>query len=233
MSRQKSQTIGVLGRAPARTTKSPDDPSPAPTPTPVPPPKDEGGSVRRWVHGALFDNLALKFLSIVLAVTVFLLVNTDRDSEITVRVGVSYTLPDDKVLTATDRTDAVQVIVRGPWRRLHLVDDQHPIPPIDLDLRHASAGELVLTPELVHVPAGLEVASISPRSVHVSFDNRVEKIVEIAPQVGGHVKHGYVVSSIKVKPAAIKVRGAEGLIRDAGRDPHPRDQRRRPRGQLR
>ena len=39
--------------------------------------------VRRWIHGALFDNLGLKFLSMVLAVTVFLLVNTDKDREIT------------------------------------------------------------------------------------------------------------------------------------------------------
>jgi len=54
----------------------------------------------------MFDNVGLKFLSMVLAVTVFLLVNTDKDREITARVGVSYTMPEDKVLIS-DRVEEV------------------------------------------------------------------------------------------------------------------------------
>ena len=79
--RQRSETIGSLGprarRAPSRRARH------SPPPPPVEPPP-ERGAIRRWLHGALFDNLGLKFLSMVLAVTVFLLVNTDKDREITV-----------------------------------------------------------------------------------------------------------------------------------------------------
>src|SRR5262249_46258741 len=64
-------------------------------PTSLPP--VDTSPVRRWIRGALFDNLGLKFLSMVLAITVFLLVNTGKDRQISARVGVSYMLPDDKV----------------------------------------------------------------------------------------------------------------------------------------
>lgn len=202
--RPKQETLGSLGRAPARTTKLP------PRPTPPEDPPAEKGAIRRWIHGALFDNVGLKFLSMVLAITVFLLVNTDRDREITARVGVAYTLPDDKVLVS-ERQDEVRVTVKGPWQRLRKFDERE-VDRINLDLRKAPSGDITLTPDMIKVPSGLTVVSINPRTIHVAFDRRVEKIVEVAAQASGRPQHGYVVSEIKPAPATIKVRGAEGTL---------------------
>lgn len=203
--RPRSQTIGTLGRAPARaTTPIPIDPLPPPPPLP------ERGAIRRWLHGAIADNLGLKFLSMVLAVTVFLLVNTDRDREIAARVGVSYMLPEDKVLVSK-RLDEVRITVKGSWRRLRKFDERE-VDRINLDLRRASSGETSITTEMVHLPSGLTVTSINPRSVHVAFDRRVEKIVEVSPVVTGRPQHGYVVAEAKPAPATVKLRGAEGTL---------------------
>jgi YbbR domain-containing protein len=62
------------------------------------------------------------------------------------------------------------------------------------------------------LPAGLTVATISPRTVHVAYDRRVEKVVEVTPIVAGHPQHGYLVTEVKAIPATIKVRGAEGTL---------------------
>jgi hypothetical protein len=200
VTRRKNETIGALGRSPARSSLSP-----PPVPDPPPP---ERGAIRRWIHGALFDNLGLKFLSMVLAVTVFLLVNTDRDRETSERVGVLYQLPDDKVLVS-DRLDEVHVTVKGPSRRFRRFDG---IPPITLDLRKAPSGEVPITPDMIHLPPGLQVSSISPRMVRVAFDKRVEKVVKITPTVTGRPRHGYVVDDVKVEPDTIKVQGAESVL---------------------
>jgi len=205
VTRQKSETLGSLGRSPARTSRIPIGPS---LPPPVEPP--ERGTIRRWVHGALFDNVGLKFLSLVLAVTVFLLVNTDKDREITARVGVSYMLPDDKVLVS-ERLDEVRVTLKGPWQRLRKFDERE-VDRINLDLRRAPSGDVVITPDMIHLPSGLQVTSISPRTVHVVFDRRVEKLVEVAAQVSGRPEHGFVISEVKPVPATIKVRGAESTL---------------------
>jgi YbbR domain-containing protein len=203
MTRRKHETIGALGRAPARQSLSS-----LPLPPPPPEPPVERGAIRRWIHGALFDNLGLKFLSMVLAVTVFLLVNTDRDREASKQVGVLYSLPDDKVLVS-DRLDEVHVTVKGPSRRFRRLDS---IPPITLDLRKAPNGEVPITADMFHLPPGLQITSISPSMVRVAFDKRVEKEVKISPNVTGRPQHGYVVDDIKVTPATIKIRGAASVL---------------------
>ncbi|MBC7978393.1 MAG: hypothetical protein H7138_25695, partial [Myxococcales bacterium] len=175
---------------------------------PEPPP--ERGALRRWIHGALFENTGLKFLSLVLAATVFLLVNTDKDREITARVGVSYMLPEDKVLVS-ERVDEVRITVKGAWRRLRKFDERE-IERINLDLRRASSGEFAISSDMLHLPSGVSVTSISPRFVHVAFDKRADKIVEITASVAGRPQHGYVVAEVKPVPATVNLRGAEGML---------------------
>lgn len=202
MPRPRSQTIGTLGRTPARPSKQ----QPAVTP---PPP--ERGTVRRWIHGALFDNLLLKFLSLVLAVTVFLLVNTDKDNDITVRAPLKYEYPANKVLVS-EEVPEVRVTIKGPWRRLKEFDERA-LGAIRLDLSNAPTGEVPITPNMVtNLPPGLVVKDISPRSVRVAFDRRVEKLVEVIPITTGRPQHGYVLAEIKSVPATVKVRGGERLL---------------------
>lgn len=199
--RSRSQTIGTLGRAPARSVK-PD--------LPPPPPPSDKGAVRRWLHGAFAENLGLKFLSMVLAVTVFLLVNDDKAREITVRVPVAYSLPEDRVLVS-ERVEEVKVTIRGPWRRLRKFDEKD-LGRISIDLRGAQNGEIAITPDMITAPAGVTIASISPRSMRVSFDKRSEKLVEVQPSIAGRPQHGFIALEIKATPPTVKVRGADKLL---------------------
>lgn len=212
--RARSETIGPLGRSPARQPRPsslPPPPEPrGPAPGSVPPADASKGAVGRWLRGAFLDNLGLKFLSMVLAVTVFLLVNDDKDREITVRVPVAYSLPDDKVLVS-ERLDEVRVTIKGPWRRLRKFDERE-LGRISLDLRNAPTGEISITPDLVNAPSGVTIAAISPRTMRVTFDKRAEKLVEVIPAVAGRAQHGYMLLEIKSEPATAKVRGAEKLL---------------------
>ena len=204
--RTRSQTLGALTRTPARVPR----PQPVPPPAPAPPPPPERGALRRWLRGAMFDNLGLKFLSMVLAVTVFLLVNTDKDREITVRVGVSYTLPADKVLVS-ERIEEVQVTLKGSWRRLRKLDPRE-VDRVNLDLRHASSGEFTISNDMIHLPSGVSVASVNPRSVHVAFDKLLEKVVEVSVTVTGRPQHGYMFQEVKPVPATVKLRGGVSTV---------------------
>lgn len=206
--RQRSQTIGTLGRSPARQSQEIKPLKPPLGPQEPPPP--EKGQIRRWLRGAFLDNVGLKFLSIVLAITVFLLVNDDKDREITVRVGVLYVLPEDKVLVS-ERLDDVRVTLRGPWRRLRNFDERE-LSRISLDLRNTPTGEIAFTSDMIQAPSGLTIAQISPRSMRVAFDKRTEKTVDVSPIVAGRPQHGYVVLEIKASPASVRVRGAESLL---------------------
>jgi YbbR domain-containing protein len=205
--RQRSQTIGTLGRSPARQSRAPSVQPPPRSPEPPPP---ERGTIRRWLHGAFAENLGLKFLSIVLAITVFLLVNDDKAREITVRVPVAYSLPDDRVLVS-ERVEEVKVTITGPWRRLRKFDERE-LGRISIDLRNAPSGEIAITPDMLTAPSGVTISAVSPRSMRVAFDKRTEKLVEVQPAVAGRPQHGYLVHEIKPTPATVKVRGGERLI---------------------
>lgn len=203
--RPRSQTISTLGRTPSRKSRQ----QPIAMPPREPPP--EPGAIRRWIRGALFDNVGLKFLSMVLAVTVFLLVNTDTEREIAVRVGVVFDYPADKVLVS-EPLDEVRVTIKGPWRRLREFDERE-LGRIRLDLRNAPSGEVAITKDLINnLPSGLSVTSISPRTVRVAFDRKVEKLVEVQPHVVDRPQHGYVVAEVKAVPPTAKVRGGERLL---------------------
>ncbi|MEO8700693.1 MAG: CdaR family protein [Kofleriaceae bacterium] len=207
--RQRSQTIGPLGRSPARSSQNVPV---VPTPTPSGgKPVIDGGVVKRWLHGALFENTGLKFLSLVLAVTVFLLINTDKDREITVRVGVRYDFPADKVLTSEQLKD-VAVTIKGPYRRLRQFDERE-LNRIALDLHNATNTVIPFTPEMItNLPPGLSVTSISPPAVQVSFDKKIEKLVEVTPKLTGRPLHGYIVSEVKATPATVTIQSDERLL---------------------
>lgn len=206
MPRNRTQAIGALGKGAARPSKQ--QPAASPPPSSQLP---DGSTVRRWIRGALFDNLLLKFLSMVLAVTVFLLVNTDKDNDITVRAPLKYEYPADKVLVSEEIPE-VRVTIKGPWRRLKEFDERA-LGEIRLDLSNAPTGEVPITFDMVtNLPPGLAVKDISPRSVRVAFDRRVEKLVEVVPITTGRPQHGYVLAEIKSVPATVKVRGGERLL---------------------
>ena len=105
----------------------------------------------------------------------------------------------------------MRVSIKGSWRRLRKFDERE-IDRINLDLRRASSGEVALISDMIHLPSGVSVTSINPRSVHIAFDKRVDKVVEVSPQVAGHPQHGYFVAEIKAVPATVKLRGGEGML---------------------
>ncbi len=169
--------------------------------------------VRGWVRGALFDNLALKFVALVLALTLFLLINRDENRDIPARVHVAYQLPDDKVLV-TERVDEVRVIIRGPWRRIKRFDERE-IDRIDIDLTRVQNGEVVITPDMIDLPRGLELVSIEPKVIRVAFEDLQVSRIEIAPSFGGRPLHGWLAdeAAARVTPATVVVRGAAGVVR--------------------
>ncbi len=182
-----------------------------PNDLPAPPPP-RGERARAWLRGALFDNLGLKFVSLVLALTVFILVNTGQEREIVARVGVSYTLPDDKVLVS-ERVDAVRITVRGPWNRIRHFDERE-LDRINLDLTHTQSGEVAITPDMIKLPDGLRLTSISPRVVRVAFERVKTKSVPIEPVYAGRPMHGFRVDETETKKDLVPVtaRGPEGVI---------------------
>ncbi len=178
MVRPKPETLGSLGRAPARTSRIPITPLP-PSEPPTRARPDPALGPRRVVRQRRAQVPVTRARGDACSCSS----TRTRTARSRLRVGVSYTLPDDKVLVS-ERLDEVRVTIKGPWQRLRKFDERE-VDRINLDLRHAPTGDLAITPDMIHLPSGLQVTSISPHTVHVAFDRRVEKVVEVVPAVSG------------------------------------------------
>jgi YbbR-like protein len=206
-SSDKMASAGAGSRGPSSSGSMP---MPRPRGGMAPPPEPLGRRLLEGLREAAVTNLGLKLLSLILSLTVFLLVNSDRDREITLHVGVSYTLPEDKVLVS-ERLPEMRVTVRGPWRQLRRFDERE-LDRVNLDLTRVSGGEVPITNDMVRVPSGITVVSISPRSFRVAFEKRVDKTVAVTVPTSGRPLHGFVVTSVVVTPATVAARGAQGVI---------------------
>lgn len=183
---------------------------PAVRPDVEPPPRR---GLARWLRDALTAHVGLKVLALLLTLTVLLLVGaSDEEREISVRVGVAYVLPEGKVLVS-ERVDEVRVQIKGPWRRIKRFDERE-LDQITLDVSKVRGGEVEIRPGLVNVPEGLQVTAITPSTVRVAFEDKIEKEVEVLPVIVGRPAHGYAVvgGAVHADPARVVVRGPRGLV---------------------
>jgi YbbR domain-containing protein len=171
------------------------------------------GGVGGWLRDAVTAHIGLKVLALVLTLTVLLLVvSSDEEREITVDVGVTLVLPQGKVLVS-EPIEEVRVQIKGPWRRIKRFDERE-LDQITLDVSQLRGGEVEIRRNLVKVPDGLTVMSITPSSVRVAFEDMVEKEVEVLPVIAGRPAHGYAVvaGGVVTDPAKVVVRGPRGLV---------------------
>ncbi|RMH40496.1 MAG: hypothetical protein D6689_13690 [Deltaproteobacteria bacterium] len=149
------------------------------------------------MRGALLENLGLKFIAFVLALTVFILVHSDEDAVAGAYVAISYTLPEDQVLVS-DRLDQVRITVKGSWRRIKRFDERE-LEPVRIDLRRFKNGDLIFRSDMFRLPPGLTIVSIDPPTMPVRFEPRTTKRVPIAVATRGDPARGYGVARLEAR----------------------------------
>lgn len=166
--------------------------------------------VGRFVRGAVLENASLKFVALVLSITIFVMVNTEKDAVISIDVEIAYTMPEDRVLIS-DPVDKLRVSVTGSWRRVRRFDERE-LDPVRIDLTNMPSGEFVFQKEMIRLPRGLRVRSISPLSMRLLFDKRVAKEVRVRVTTIGTPQRGYKMSARSFRPEKVIIRGPAGEL---------------------
>jgi len=157
---------------------------------------------------ALVENAALKAVAMVLAITLFVLVRGDRETERSVRVDVAYVPAKDRELVS-EVPKSVDVWVRGPWTRIKRLDPAA-VDAIVVDLSKLEEGEYTFSESMIRLPAGLQVASIRPPKFAVQFEQ--QKRVPVVPETTGAPAEGFSVAAIQAQPPAVIVRGSRRAV---------------------
>ncbi len=164
--------------------------------------------------GALFENSALKVVSVVLAVLLWFVIAGEKTSEMGLAAPVELqNFPRDLEVTG-DPVNSVEVRLRASPGVIHRLN------PGDVsaivDLRGMAEGEHIvhLTPESIRVPFGVKVVKISPAILTLNLEHTLQKTVTIHPRLLGRPAPGYEVAEIEAEPREVRISGPKSRVAD-------------------
>jgi YbbR domain-containing protein len=162
------------------------------------------GFLRRWV----LHNFWLKVLSLLMATGLWLAISPDQEpAEVAVRVPIEFQHVPPQLEISSVAIPEAQIRVRGPERLIRQLGsaDIH----AELELGDAKPGERTfdLTSQQIRHQRDLTVVQVVPGQVHLSFDTRLTRDVEIRPRVTGNFVAGEQIARVVVDPERITITG--------------------------
>jgi YbbR domain-containing protein len=156
----------------------------------------------------LLHNFGLKVLSLGLAAGIWFLISPEEQpAEVAVRAPVVFDHVPAHLEISNELIPEAQIRVRGPER---VIRDLQPTEVhAEIDLSDVKAGERTfdLTSHEVRHPSDVGVVQVLPSQLHLSFDTRLTREVEIRPRVTGIFANGEQIAKVVADPARITVTG--------------------------
>jgi YbbR domain-containing protein len=172
---------------------------------------------RRYSPAVLRDrfqqNLALRIISLLLAVGLWIFVNAGQHSSVEpFNIPVSYRgLPPGFVIT-NQHPDFVKIQISGPQTLLSLVDPSRLILRLDLSGVGVGQASFKIGLDSFNVPRGTAVTSISPSQIVLDVDKIVVRYLPVHPVTIGAPADGYRIGSIEIAPPRVQVRAPSRQI---------------------
>lgn len=157
------------------------------------------------------DLWVLRFIALMISILLWMTVLGGKRVEITKTVNLDYRLGKDLVI-ANKYPLTVVFRVTGPRAFLKEFEDRSMSIPIDLRESKMGDYDVVIREEMLEVPLGLKVVSVSPQVIPVKIDRAVTKRVPIRAAFVGALPQGMKVTRITMKPSTVEVRGAQSRL---------------------
>lgn len=157
----------------------------------------------------VLHNFGLKVLSLLLATGLWVAIARDPVAEVSIRVPIEFLHVADNLEISSETIPEAQIRVRGPGRFIRQLrsTDVH----AELDLRGGKPGERTfdLTAQEIRRPQDLEVVQVVPSQVHLLFDTRLTREVEIHARVTGTFVAGLQIAKVEVDPERVTITGPQ------------------------
>jgi YbbR domain-containing protein len=169
-------------------------------------------SLSKFFRKYVLKNLALKMVSLAIAMLLWWVVGRDPVIEIPMTVPLEFHHAPDNLEMNSDYPLQAQVTMRGPERLLRQISasEVHAV----IDLQGAVPGERTfdLTAKHIHVPRNVEVMQVAPAQFHITFDHSATRSVDVEPRIIGSLLSGYGITDVKADPAQITIVGPQKRV---------------------
>jgi YbbR domain-containing protein len=158
------------------------------------------------------ESLALKLVSLLLALILWITILGLKREEIRLNVKLEPLLPPG-MLIINKIPEHIQFTFTGP--RIVLKNLEKKLQPIRPDLRRSRDTTLSFSISedlLGDLGNGVRVASFYPPNVLIRLEELIERYVPVKPTFIGEVLNGKKVKEVRVTPAQVSVTGPRGLV---------------------
>jgi YbbR domain-containing protein len=160
--------------------------------------------LRRYV----FHNFGLKLMSLLLATALWLIISRDeRPAEVAVRAPIVFQNVPPNLEISSESAPEAQIRVRGPERVIRQLRSNEVQAEIDLADATAQERTFDLTAQQVRHPRELAVVQVVPTQLHLAFDTRLSRDVEVHPRVTGNFANGEQIVKVDSDPARVTITG--------------------------
>lgn len=162
------------------------------------------GFLKRYV----LHNLGLKLLSLALAAGIWFLISPqEQPAEVALRAPVVFDHVPPHLEISNESIPEAQVRVRGPERVIRQLQPSEVHAEIDLSDVKSGERTFDLTSEQVRHPSDVRVVQVLPSQLHLNFDTRLTRDVEIHPRVTGIFGDGQQIVKVESDPSRITITG--------------------------
>lgn len=164
-------------------------------------------------------NIILKMVSLLAGFLLWAVISTEPETTRTFRVPLEYQNFQSKNYELTgDSIDSVEVRFTGPSNWLRRIEPGDLSVTIDLTNWRPGPMTVQITKDKINLheyaQKGISIESIKPTILHLQFEKKMSRDVEIAPNIVGlsEIAPGYIVQSIQWDPRFTKIQGPESSM---------------------
>jgi YbbR domain-containing protein len=155
----------------------------------------------------VLHNFWLKLLSLLLATGLWYSLSHEEPAEVELRAPIVFQNVPLRLEISSESIPEARIRVRGPERVIRQLqaDDVR----AEISLADVKEGERTfdLTSQQVRHPHDVAVVQVVPSQLHLAFDTRLTKDVEIHPRVIGTFADGEQITKVEADPARITITG--------------------------
>ncbi len=153
-------------------------------------------------------NFGLKVLSLLLATGLWFLISRDEQpAEVAVRAPIVFQNVPPDLEISSEAIPQTQIRVRGPERVIRQLSANEVQAVLDMAGTGPQERTFDLTAQQVHHPREVTVMQIVPSQLHLAFDTRLSREVEIHPRVIGTFADGEEIVKVDADPPRITITG--------------------------
>lgn len=153
-------------------------------------------------------NFSLKVISLLVAAGLWLLISPDEQpAEVAVRAPIVFQNMPPHLEISSESIPEAQIRVRGPERVIRGLQPNEVHAEVSLAGVQAEERTFDLTSQQVRHPRDVTVVQVVPSQLHLAFDTRETREVDIRPRVTGNFAEGEQLARIEADPARITISG--------------------------